>query len=83
MKNIRTCIACRKKFDKTENNLIKITKEYDKIVVNSNNKDFGRSCYVCKNCECIDKVVKNKLLSKSFKKQVDISVYNELLNFKR
>lgn len=80
MKNIRTCIACRNKKDKTSNKLIKITKTEQGIVIN---KGFGRSCYVCENNECLDKVIKNKLLSKAFKQNVESSIYEELNKFKR
>lgn len=82
MKNIRSCIACKNKFNKISGNLIKITKKADKIFINDS-LAFGRSCYVCNNNDCIEKVVKNKLISKAFKTQIDNSVYEELLNFKR
>ena len=67
MKNIRTCIACRNKFDKTKSDLIKITKTQNDFIIGANNITFGRSVYVCNNNECVNKVIKNKLLSKAFK----------------
>jgi len=81
MKNIRTCIACRNKFNKLEQNLIKITKTKEGFFINK--PVLGRSCYVCNNKDCINKVCKNKLLSKAFKCTVDDSIYTELINLKR
>lgn len=80
MKNIRTCISCREKFDKSTTNLIKITKVNDEFVIKPNNKIFGRSVYICNNKECINKAIKNKLLSKAFKQNVSLDVYNKLSN---
>ena len=79
MKNIRTCIACRQKFDKTTTNLIKVTKIGDELFINDKNA-FGRSVYICNNNDCINKTIKNKLLSKAFKQNVSLDVYNKLSN---
>lgn len=80
MKNERTCIACRQKFDKTKENLIKITKVDGKIFVNSS--AFGRSCYVCGTKECINKTIKNKLINKAFKCAVNNEIYEKLEKIK-
>ncbi len=82
MKNIRTCIACRNKFDKTKSDLIKITKTQNDFIIGANNITFGRSVYVCNNNECVNKVIKNKLLSKAFKQNISLDVYEKLSNFK-
>ncbi len=76
MKNIRTCIACKNKFDKRETKLIKITKCNDKICINEN--VFGRSCYVCFNEECVNKTIKNRLINRAFKQKIDDDVYKIL-----
>ena len=76
-KNIRTCIACRKKIDKQNEYLIKVTLVNDKVVLN-NGEYFGRSCYICDKEECKNKVKKHKLLSKIFKRNVDEEIYNKL-----
>ncbi len=80
MKNERTCIACRQKFDKTKGNLTKITKTDGEIFVGENK--FGRSCYVCTNFECINKTIKNKLINKAFKCNVNQQVYDKLEKIK-
>ncbi len=80
MKNIRTCVACRNKFDKEKTELIKITKNNDELFINEDNRIFGRSVYICKNKDCINKVIKNKILNKVLKKQIDEEIYKKLGN---
>lgn len=82
MKNIRTCVACRQKFDKSKTKLIKITKNLNEIFVGANQNHSGRSCYVCENLECINKVIKNKLVNKAFKCAVNTKVYEKLEEIK-
>ncbi len=82
MKNIRTCIACRQKFDKTKTNLIKITKSTSNKILIDDTPQNGRSCYICKDVECINKVIKNKLINKVFKSNVNNEVYEKLEEFK-
>ena len=82
MKNIRTCVSCRKKFDKENLDLIKITKENNNIFINNDKKHFGRSCYICNNKECLQKVIKNKIVSKIFKQQIADEIYEKLTNIK-
>lgn len=81
MKNIRTCIACRQKFDKLNADLIKISKDKNEIRVDEKT-NTGRSCYICRNPECINKVIKNKLINKAFKTGVSLEVYEKLENIK-
>lgn len=76
MKNIRTCIACRNKFDKANTKLIKITKSGENFSINENY--FGRSCYVCNKNECIDKTIKNKLINRAFKQKVNDEIYKKI-----
>lgn len=80
MKNIRTCIACREKFDKAGGKLIRITKVGESIEINNDGHFFGRSCYICDKRECIQKVVKNKILNKVFKRQIDNDIYQKIEN---
>ena len=55
---IRKCIGCQKNFERAQ--LFRILKDYQsgKIILNPTNKDFGRSVYLCKNSECIEKAFK-------------------------
>lgn len=58
---IRTCMACRKRKDKDD--LIKITLKFenDKYIpiIDKDFKSNGRSIYLCKNINCINKFLKN------------------------
>ena len=77
MKNIRTCIACRNKFDKTKTSMHQITFCDNEFQVNNGNV-FGRSIYICKNNKCLQKVVKNKTLNKMFKTNVNEEIYKKI-----
>lgn len=81
MKNIRTCIACRNKFDKSHVKMYKITLCDGKFKIN-NGQDFGRSVYICQNENCLNKVVKNKILNKIFKKNVNDDIYENINSLK-
>ena len=81
MKNIRTCIACRKKFDKTKVKMHKITIHENEFKIN-NGDLYGRSLYICKNSDCLNKVIKNKILNKIYKNKVNENIYEEINSLK-
>ena len=58
----RKCVGCGKIKDRQE--LIKITKVDDDIIVNPDSKKFGRSVYVCYNNVCIENAFKKNRISK-------------------
>ena len=61
----RMCVGCNSK--KNKNELIRIVKnEEGKLVIDSSYKMSGRGIYICKSDECLNKVVKNKRISKIF-----------------
>ena len=63
---IRKCQGCQKLINKNE--LIKITKlQNGTLKINPNNKELGRSIYVCANSECIKTFVKKKRLKTALK----------------
>jgi len=57
------------RFVKNSNNII----EFDKT-----DKKDGRGAYICKNATCTEKLKKSRLLNRSYKMQVDNSVYEAL-----
>ena len=73
---LRMCIACRE--SKTKENFIRVVKTPDGFIVDGSNKVVGRSCYICKNNDCVNKVIKNKLLHKSFKQDIQLETYEIL-----
>ena len=81
MKNIpqRTCIGCNKKNNK--NDFIRIVRDnQNNISIDKTGKANGRGAYICDNIECLEKAIKNKRIEKSFKMNIDESVYESLRN---
>ena len=80
MKHIpeRTCIACRKKGDKS--NFIKVVLDKSgKVQVEKDVNLSGRGAYICKDkMDCILKCEKSKILSKVFKMNVPNEIYGEI-----
>jgi len=79
LKNIpqRTCIGCNIKKDK--NDFIRIVKDnQNNISIDRTGKANGRGAYICDSIECLEKAIKNKRIEKSFKMQIDESVYENL-----
>ena len=73
-KPIRTCIACRKEFEKNE--LLRIVRTPEgNFIVDKSGKANGRGAYICKSEECAKKLKKNRLLNKSFKTAISDEVY--------
>ena len=77
-KFLRQCCACREY--KNKNELIKITKAFDngEIVINNEKKVFGRSVYICKNSDCIEKVLKKKKIEYSLKSKLPENIKQKL-----
>ena len=76
-KGTRTCIACKEKFNKFAEKYIKISQQNGEIVLNMQNAE-GKSCYVHARNECINKLIKNKILNKKFRKNISEEIYNNL-----
>ncbi len=73
---MRTCIACRAVKPKRE--LIRIVKSGTEISLDRTGKKNGRGAYICDDIECLNKLKKGKLLSRTFSCAVDNSVYDKL-----
>lgn len=80
MKHIpeRMCACCRNTFPKEQ--LIRVVKIGDKFFVDRTFKASGRGAYVCKNKECIDRLIKTKALNRSFKTVVPEEIYKEAVS---
>ncbi len=76
----RKCVGCGKLFDRE--NMIKITREnlHGEVVLNPNNKIFGRSVYLCYNNSCIEAAFKKNRISKVLKTSVPEDLKGKLLN---
>lgn len=75
----RTCIACRKKGDKSLFFKIVLSKNGE-IAIEKDKKLNGRGAYICKNEECVAKCVKNKALNRVFKTNIPQNFYEGIVN---
>ena len=87
MKNkkfLRQCICC--KTIKPKEDLIRLTKNFktSEIEINQNEKIQGRSVYICKNKECIEKALKKNridtLLKSKLPENIKLDLYTVLTN---
>ena len=75
----RTCIACRKKGDKSLFLKIVLNKNGD-VKIERDVKLEGRGAYICKNEECAKICKKTKALNRVFKTNISEEIYGEILN---
>ena len=73
----RTCMGCKKKKKKSE--LLRIVKSKEGIIeVDLTGKKNGRGAYICKNEECLNKVIKNKRFEIIFEKNITEDLYESI-----
>ena len=76
-KPARTCMACNEQKEKQE--LLRIVKSKEGIVeIDLTGKKSGRGAYICKNEECLDKVIKSKRLERVFEKEISAELYENI-----
>ena len=73
----RKCIACQERDSKKGLTRIVKTKEGE-IFLDPTGKANGRGAYICKNKDCVDLVIKKRLLNRAFKSNLDSEVYSQL-----
>lgn len=73
---MRTCIACRE--CKPKKDLIRIVKNDNGFSLDKTGKLNGRGAYICNNGDCLEKLIKNKLLNKAFKTNVPLAEYEKI-----
>ena len=78
--NFRVCIATQKSYPKNEMLRIARLKNY-RIVIDENQKLLGKGAYFKANLKNAELIKKNKLLNRTFKTRVDLSVYEELIKY--
>ena len=73
----RTCMGCFQKKNKDE--LIRIVMNKDKeVYVDNTGKAEGRGIYICKDINCLEKLIKNKKLEKTLKINITKDIYDNL-----
>ena len=75
----RMCIACREKKDKKSLIRVVCNKEGE-ISLDFTGKKAGRGAYICNDINCINKLIKNKLLNKAFETVVSEETYENIKN---
>jgi predicted RNA-binding protein YlxR (DUF448 family) len=77
LKGYRKCICCGSFLPKEQMLRIVRTKVGD-VLIDFDNKIYGRGCYICFSCTDISKFKKRNIIAKSLKTNVDIKFYNEI-----
>ena len=76
-KPLRTCMGCNN--PKEKNELLRIVKSKEgEISVDLTGKKSGRGAYICKNEECLKKLIKSKRLENVFEIQIAPEFYEDL-----
>lgn len=71
----RRCVACRKA--DLKQNMVRVCRIGEEYVIDNSYKLNGRSAYICKNNECITKVIDKKMLNRAFKTNLS-EIYDKL-----
>lgn len=76
-KNTRKCIVCKEHSDKSE--MLRFVKNADgKVVLDRTQKADGRGAWVHGSEDCINKLIKKKMLNVAFKSNVGDEIYGEI-----
>lgn len=76
-KPARTCMACNEQKEKRE--LLRIVKSKEGIIeLDLTGKKSGRGAYICKNLECLEKIMKTKRLERIFEKEISQELYDSI-----
>ncbi len=74
---MRTCIACRSEKPKKE--LVRIVKNKENVfAVDRTGKLSGRGAYICDDSNCVQKLLKKRLLNHAFEMEVSEEVYKAI-----
>lgn len=77
MKEIRTCIVCKKKFEKHKLNRVYKTADGN-IILDTFQKAQTRATYICFNRQCHLNLFKQKALNRVYKQDISSKVYDAL-----
>ena len=73
----RTCMACNEQKEKQE--LLRIVKSKEGVIdVDLTGKKSGRGAYICKNEDCLNKIIKSKRLEKIFEREISSELYESI-----
>lgn len=75
---MRRCIGCMQSSEQRE--LIRITYDGERLVIDTNGRARGRGVYLHKNEECINNVRKNRAFNRNYKTNINIEVTEAVLD---
>lgn len=70
------CVACKE--SKPKKDLIRIVKNEETFLIDKTGKLNGRGSYICNNEECMNILLKRKILNKVFKINIGQDIYDKL-----
>ena len=73
---MRQCVGCGEMKAKEE--LLRVLKTEDGVLLDATGKKNGRGAYICANTECLKKARKSKGLERSLKVAIPDEVYDNL-----
>ena len=73
---IRECIACGRKFPKSE--MLRIVEKDGVISIDFGSKAEGRGAYICANPSCRQTAMERRKLNRAFRKNVPETVYESI-----
>ncbi len=74
---LRRCMACNEQREKKD--LIRIVRTSENTIeIDLTNKKSGRGAYICKNEECLNKVIKSKRFERVLEVKIEPEFYEEL-----
>ncbi len=68
--SLRKCVGCQRIFERTSLLKIMIENPSENLVIEPENKHYGRSAYICKTEECLKNALKKNKISKALKKRL-------------
>ena len=74
---LRKCLACREMKQKDE--LLRVVKSPEgDVSVDLNGKKPGRGAYVCRNAECLSRIIKSNAFARALSTNIPMNIYEEL-----
>ena len=72
----RTCMGCYKKMSKHD--LIRIVNNNNEIFIDKIGNMPGRGAYICRDIDCLNKIIKTKKLERCLKIKIQDEIYERL-----
>lgn len=77
----RRCIACRE--SKPQSEMLRVARVNNEYLIDIKQKLDGRGAYICKDKNCLDLVIKKRILNRAFKTNIANEVYDLLGEYEK